>query len=255
VSTIRTVIIDDEAPSRGMLRESVERDPRFTVVAEASGGREAIELVRELTPDAIFLDISMPEVDGFDVALALGDVETTIVFVTAHDRFALRAFEVEAIDYVLKPIDPNRFQTTLDRLAQHAIVGAANALHRSLARPEPGILKIKAVGAFLRLAFAEILYIEARGNYVELHALLDGDSRSWLVRVTFNEMLERLQPGGFTQIHRSFAVNPIHIKEVRRSTRGRRTVHLTGGAEAPVGRSYRVLERTANATSDVTGER
>ncbi len=239
MSLIRTVIVDDEAPSRGMLREFVERDSRFTIVGEADGGRAAIDVIRKQRPDAVFLDIAMPEVDGFDVALALSDLETAIVFVTAHDRFALRAFEVEALDYVLKPVDPVRLRTTLDRLAQRK-VSRADAFSRLLANPEPGILKIKAVGAFLRLAFSEILYFEARGNYVELHAVLDGAPRSWLVRVTFSEMLERMRPAGFRQIHRSFAVNSTHIKQVCRTTRGRRVVRLTGGAETPIGRSYRV---------------
>lgn len=239
MSPIRTVIVDDEPPSRGMLRELIERDPRFAVVGEADGGRTAIESIIALRPDAVFLDISMPEVDGFDVALALGDVQTAIVFVTAHDRFALRAFDVEALDYVLKPLDPDRFRTTLDRLA-HRGAGShsAEALHRALARTEPGVLKIKAVGAFLRLAYDEILYLEARGNYVELHAHVDGGRRSWLVRDTFYDMLERLRPAGVAQVHRSFAVNPIHVKEVGRALRGRRVIRLTGGAETPLGRSF-----------------
>jgi len=243
---IRAVIADDMLLARKRLRRHLADHPDIEIVGEAPGGREAIEAVRTLKPNLLFLDVQMPEVGGFDVLEQLGpDAVPAVIFVTAYDQFALKAFEVHALDYLLKPFDGERLAEALDRarrLIQRQAAGQAAGKLRSLlaelgtSERHPRRLVIKADGRMVFLPVEDIDYIEAAGNYLRL---ITSSGSSHMIRDKISDMEKRLDPAAFARIHRSTIVNLDRIKEMQPLFNGDQTVILRGGRKLTMSRTYR----------------
>ena len=224
---MRVLIVDDEAPARARLRRMLAASADVEVVGEAADGAQALELCAQLGPDALFLDVQMPEVNGFDVAASLPDGGPDLVFVTAHDQYALQAFDTHAIDYLLKPVAPERLERALLRLRSAA----------RRARPAGGVpdrLLIADRGQLHVVRCAEIEWLRAADNYVEVHFA----GKSLLMRRTFAALLADLGPA-FLRTHRSVAVALNRVAAVRSRDKGDATVQLHGGTELPCSRPYR----------------
>jgi two-component system LytT family response regulator len=243
---IRTLLVDDEAPARSRLRHLLKAAPDFVVVGEAASGRQALEALRDSHPELVFLDVQMPGLNGIEVCREAGpEVMPAVVFVTAYDRFALQAFEVHAVDYLLKPIDRDRFARTLDhlraRLRGPTAGGTANpqlmtllgALHGS--RPGAERLAIKVEGRVLFVRTAEIDWLEAEGNYVKLHT----GSVSHLFRDTLSALEADLPPDRFLRISRSAIVNLDAVKELQPLFYGDYAVLLRNGQQLTLSRTHR----------------
>ncbi|WP_338510365.1 LytR/AlgR family response regulator transcription factor [Burkholderia gladioli] len=225
---MRALIVDDEAPARSKLRRMLGTFPELEVVGEAADGRSALEMAARLQPDVVFLDVQMPEVDGFDVAASLPDDGPALVFVTAYDQYALRAFDTHATDYLLKPIEPERLARAIERLA--------GAVRRAL-RPNLGVpahLVIADRDQTNVVRCADIEWLEAADNYVNIH--LPG--RSLLMRRTLAALLKDLGPA-MVRTHRGAAVALGAVVAVRARAKGDATVILRSGAEVPCSRQHR----------------
>ena len=225
---MRALIVDDEALARGKLLRMLRAFPAVEVVGVASDGAAALTLAAQLRPDVIFLDVQMPGVDGFDVAASLPDDAPAVVFVTAYDQYALRAFDAHATDYLLKPVEPERLARTVQRLraSEHGAARASIGV--------PAHLMIAERGQTHVVRCADIEWLEAADNYVTIH--LPG--RSLLIRRTLTALLSDLGPT-FVRTHRSAAVALDAVLTVRPQGKGDATVVLRGGAEAPCSRQYR----------------
>lgn len=243
---IRTLIVDDEPLARERLRKLLAAETDVEVVGECGDGQEAVAAIERDQPDLLFLDIQMPELDGFGVLEIVRTARMPeVIFVTAFNQHALRAFEVHALDYLLKPFDRERFQTALDRARKrlaHARSGELNqkltALLADLRPPEPKTadrLAIKTGGKVVILRTADIDWIEAADNYVNLHVGAD----SHLLRETMSTIEARLDPGHFIRISRSAIVNLERIKELQPMFHGDYTVILRSGTKLSLSRNYR----------------
>jgi two-component system LytT family response regulator len=225
---IRAVIVDDEPPARANLKVLLRNDPDVAVVGECSSGAEGLERIRELEPDLVFLDVQMPECDGFDVLELLGgDIPPAIVFVTAYDQYALRAFDAGALDYLLKPFDNARFERTLAR-AKERIQGrqVVSSIERIAVKSAGGVVFIKA---------RDIDWIEAADYY----ACLRVGSKSHLVRRSLAELEQDLEPARFCRIHRSTIVNLERVQGLHLNEDGEHEVLLDTGAKLRLSRRYR----------------
>jgi len=242
---VRVLIVDDEPPARRKIRRFLDKDAGVLVVGEAGNGERAIRAIRELEPDLVFLDIQMPRVDGFGVleALRKGPLPE-IVFVTAHDEYALKAFEFAALDYLLKPFDSERFTQALERAKQRLRgdggAGLDDRLQELLARmerrpPEAGRLLVKTRDRALLVNTADVAWIQAAGNYVELHV----SGQTYLMRETLQGMSRQLNPDTFLRVHRSFLVNADHIREIRPWSHGDHLIVMRDGAKVRLSRRYR----------------
>jgi two-component system LytT family response regulator len=238
----RVLIVEDERLAAEAVINLLQRDPEIEVVGTARDGNTAVSLIRRLMPDIVFLDVQIPEIDGFGVIKEIG-VENmpVVVFVTAYDRYTLQAFEVHAVDYILKPFDANRFFAAL-RWAKREL--RLNELPRSrrLTRLVDAVagqakrrLPIKSAGKIIFVDVDEIDYLEAAGNYVVLHA----GGQEYRTRETMNVFEERLSPAQFVRIHRSAIVNRKQIKELRPWFTGEYAVVMKSGKELTLTRSYR----------------
>ena len=242
---IRTVIVDDEQLARERIKRFLDGDPDVEIVGECAEGRDAIAAIKKHKPDLVFLDIQMPEIDGFGVLERLGGGEVpTVVFVTAYDQYAIRAFDVHAVDYLLKPFNRERFRKALKRakaqVQQRTAGGVDERLLTLLAqvRAEQKYLErlvIKSVGRVFFLKTNEIDWIEASGNYVKLHVGNEGH----LLRETMSHLEAKLDPDKFMRIHRSTLVNIERIKELQPLFSGDYVVILRNGAQLTLSRSYR----------------
>lgn len=242
---IRTLIVDDEPLARERLAGFLGASPDIEIAGEASDGRQAVESILNLRPDLVFLDIQMPELDGFGVIESLqGEYVPVVVFVTAFDKYALKAFEVHAVDYLLKPFDRERFETALQRAIARVRGQQGGNLQDQLAglladlRPKnraPDRLVIKSEGRVLFLRMDEIDWVEAADNYVNLHVGAD----SHLLRETMGSLESRLPPDRFLRISRSTMVNIERIKELQPMFHGEYTVILRNGAKLTLSRGYR----------------
>ena len=225
---IRTVVVDDEPLARSSLRVLLGRDPGIELVSECGSGKEALREIRARKPELVFLDVQMPECDGFDVLEQLGkDLPPALVFVTAYDQYALRAFEAGALDYLLKPFDNARFARALERAKERiALKDAPRKIER---------LAIKNAGEMLFLKISEIDWIEAADYYVCLHA----GARTHLLRRSMNEVEEELGTGTFCRIHRSAIVNLERVRRLEVSEEGGTDVVLGNGTRLRLSRRYK----------------
>jgi two-component system LytT family response regulator len=243
---IRVLIVDDEPLARERIRTLLGGESDVEVAAEAADGLEAVDAIREHAPDLVFLDVQMPGLDGFEVIEMVGaERMPPVVFVTAYDQHALRAFEVQALDYLLKPFDAERFQGTLQRarrqiesLERGDLGRRLLSLVRSLKGDKPARtdrLVVKSGGRLFFLRAEEIDWIEAAGNYVRLHVGADAH----LLRETMNSIEARLNAEIFFRIHRSYIVNIERIKELQPWFNGEYVVILRNGAKLTLSRGYR----------------
>jgi two-component system, LytTR family, response regulator len=242
---IRTLIVDDEQLARERLRKLLEEETDIEVAGECANGREALDAIQKVAPDLVFLDVQMPELDGFGVLSKLaGDKLPAVVFVTAHDKFALQAFEVHAVDYLLKPFDRTRFQKALRRALEHIKRDQAGELKERLSAllgnlqsdsKYPERLAVKSSGRVLFLKTEDIDWIEAADNYVSLHI----GNESHLHRETMSALEDRLPPNKFLRISRSTIVNVERIKELQPLFHGEYAVILRNGARLTLSRSHR----------------
>lgn len=237
--TIHIVLADDEVLARQKLRIFLRDEPDCEVVGECATAAETIELVRAARPDLVFLDIRMPDMDGFDVIDALSAhadfTMPRIVFTTAYDQYALRAFEVHAADYLLKPFTPERLRTALERVRTRAdSEPPGDAENHSTATYTTRIV-FKSRGRILFLPVSEIRWIAAEENYVRIST---GDE-THLLRETMAHLERRLDPRSFLRVHRSSIVNLQYVKEVRMDAEGEPGILLVNGQKVPMSRTYR----------------
>ena len=219
----RVLIVDDEALARERVRTLLSSAPGVTVVGECSGGREAVEAIIAERPDLVFLDIQMPDLNGFEVLEAVApEWLPAVVFVTAHDEYALRAFDVHAIDYLLKPIEPERFTRALGRARA---VGGQQLL--DLLDAVATRLVIRTKGKISLLDPAEIDWIEADGKHARLHV----GRETHVIRQQLKRLEQRLAPHGFVRVHRSAIVNVDRIKELEPWFHGEYVVILKDGTK------------------------
>ena len=251
MGTLRTLIVDDEPIARRGIRQQLQTERDIEIVGECGNGREAVAAIRELSPDLVFLDVQMPLLDGFGVIESLGDdAMPIVVFVTAYDEHAIRAFEVNALDYLLKPVDPERFQKTLARAREQATGSETKHLNQKLSAllqslgefqpkaAQPAYLEriaVKKEGRVLFLSVDQLDWLRAQGNYVELHA----GSETHLLRETMDGMESKLDPRKFLRLRRSTIVQVERIKELRPLFNGEYEVLLKDGTQLVSSRRYR----------------
>jgi two-component system, LytTR family, response regulator len=258
---IRAVIVDDEELARRGVRALLQRAGDVEIVSECDSGEEAIRAINATEPELVYLDIQMQGKTGFDVIAALPKTKCPhVIFVTAFDRFAVRAFEIHALDYLLKPVNEERFNASLAR-ARAAIAGARDGsmIRRfwemaAELRTSPGQsllpsmtdrIPVKAHGRVMIVSVAEIDWVEADGDYVSVHV----GARSWLLRETIAAAEARLALSGFVRIHRSTLVNIYRVRELLPLSKGEFTVVLRDGTELKLSRNYRfALERLLGKT-------
>lgn len=243
-SPVRVLLVDDEPLARTMLREMLKDDPNTEIIGESVNGREALEAIRQLSPDLIFLDVQMPDLGGFDVLAALGKQIPNVIFVTAYDQYAVRAFEVNALDYLLKPFDKERFDTAWQRAKAQimrernggtdqrilALLEELKAGNKYLER-----LVIKGGGRIYFLETEEIDWIEAEGNYVSVHS----GKKSHLLRETISSLESKLDPKKFVRIHRSSIVRLDRIQELQPWFHGEYRIILQDGTQLTLSRNHR----------------
>ena len=232
--TLRVLVVDDEAPARARLRRLLLAHPQIEVVAEARNGREALELNATHAPDALFLDVQMPEVDGLSVAASLPDPPPAIVFVTAFDHYALPAFGAAALDYLLKPADAEHVARAVQRLL------ARSGKRQGAAYPVPSQLVIPDRGRTWVIALGEIEWLEAADNYVVVHA----GARAPLLRRTLTALLADLGDA-FVRTQRGAAVALAHVSSLQSLPKGDAMVLMRSGAQVPCSRQCRgpLMER------------
>lgn len=235
--TLRVLIADDEPLALARMQRLLESEPDVEIVAACADGAQAAEAMRTLRPDVAFLDIAMPELDGFEVIEAAAGVHApAIVFVTAYDRYAIRAFEEQALDYVLKPVERERLHRSLERVRAR-VAPAEPTLSRIIVRTR---------GRIALISIGEVTHIEAAGNYARIHTR----SEHHLIRQRMSDLETKLDPRRFVRIHRSTIVNIAAVREVRPWFRGDAVLVLEDGRELTVSRTYRErLTRALDASS------
>jgi two-component system LytT family response regulator len=241
---LRALIVDDEPLGREAIRTLLARDPRVTEIFEAANGTDAIERIREGCANLIFLDVEMPDLDGFSVLRLTGLEQTpAVVFVTAHEEYAVEAFERNAIDYLLKPVAAARFARMLDRVRSRLEAGNASKLHQRLvdhleAWPAPRAyldrIAVKLREKTILINTEDVDWIQAADDYAELHI---GQLR-YLLNANLTKLASRLDPRLFVRIHRSILVNMRSIKELRPVLHGEYAIILHNGVHLRSGRTY-----------------
>ncbi|HSK71344.1 MAG TPA: LytTR family DNA-binding domain-containing protein [Pyrinomonadaceae bacterium] len=253
---IQTLIVDDERIAREGIRMQLENDPEVEIVGECANGVEAVSFIKKQKPDLVFLDVQMPGLDGFGVIEKVGtDEMPMVIFVTAYDKYALRAFEVHAFDYLLKPSDDERFARALQRAKaqlrraeSETVSQRFTALLEDLRTRQENIesslkadrnrlekIVVKTAGRIFFVNAEEIDWFEAADNYVKLHV----GRETHLVRETVSRLESRLDPNQFLRIHRSIIVNVERIKELHPLFNGVFSIRLKDGTELTSGRGFR----------------
>jgi len=238
---IRTLVVDDEPIARARVVSLLKQEDDIEVVGECANGQQAVSAIESTSPDLLFLDIQMPEVDGLQLARTIQSSGTpAVVFVTAYDEYALRAFEVHALDFLLKPFSAERFRSALGHAREHVTqrrkVGSSLP---SSPRNQNGVprnrLMIKSSGRIHFVRMADIDWCEAQGNYVRVHV----GQQEHLVRDTMSHLESELDPQQFVRIHRSTIVNVDRIQEMQSSFNGEYVVLLRTGMRLTLSRGYR----------------
>ena len=242
---IRVLVVDDEALARERACQLLKNDPDIEVIGQCGDGQTAVEKIQQDKPDLVLLDVQMPELDGFAVVEAVGsDKMPLVIFVTAHEKFALKAFDVHAIDYLLKPYDKERFETALrrakDRFSReqsgelqtrmNALIGELKTQPKTVAR-----LVVKTEGRVLLLRNEDVDWVEAADNYVVLHVGPD----THMLRETMNSIEARLPAEKFIRVNRSTIVNIDRIKELQPLFHGEYVIILKNGTKLTFSRGYR----------------
>ena len=237
--TTRALIVDDDALARERVRTLLADAPDVTIIGECSGGRDAVEAILAQRPDLVFLDVQMPDLNGFEVLEAVADEWLpAVIFVTAYDEYAIKAFDVHAIDYLLKPIQPERFQQALTRATKHGLLPLLD--ERPIDRL---VIRTRSKVSFLKPS--EIDWIEADGKHARLHA----GRETHVVRHTLSGLEQRLAAHGFVRVHRSALVNVDRIKELEPWFHGEYVVILKDGTKLTSSAAHsRALHRIVDAT-------
>jgi two-component system LytT family response regulator len=242
---IRALVVDDMQLARDRLLRHLQAREEIEVIGECAGGREAIEAIHERRPDLLFLDVQMPEVDGFQVLEAVGPgAVPVVIFVTAYDQFAMRAFEVSAVDYLLKPFTAERLAAALARARQQLSSRGERAVDARLAAlletiagrsVPPRRMALKLEGRTVLVATDDIDYVEAAGNYVRVIV----GREAHIVRERLSQMEATLDPGTFVRIHRSTVLNVNRIREMQPLFNGDQSIVLHNGTRLTLSRTYR----------------
>jgi two-component system, LytTR family, response regulator len=233
---LRAMIVDDEDLARQLLREYAREVAGIEIVAECSNGFEAVKAIGELKPDLVFLDVQMPKLDGFEV-LELIDYQPAVIFVTAYDQYAMRAFEAHAVDYLLKPFQPERFKKSIEharaRLGEpsHALAQLRSASHHPGRKLERIVVKD---GSKVHIIPVEKLdFVEAQDDYISIRS----EKKDYLKQQTISNIESQLDPTRFTRVHRSYLVNLERIVRIEPYTKDSLVAILKDGAQIPVSRS------------------
>jgi two-component system LytT family response regulator len=233
---LRALIVDDEELARQLLREYAETAGGVEIVAECSNGFDAVKVIGELKPDLVFLDVQMPKLDGFEV-LELVDPPPAVIFVTAHDEYAMRAFDEHAVDYLLKPFHPDRFKKALDRARMRLGSPLPPPTQLTAAARPPGQMLERIVvkdGSKVQIIPVDQLdYVKAEDDYISLCS----GNRNYLKQQTISNVEKQLNPARFVRIHRSYIVNLERIARIEPYTKDSRVVILRDGTQIPVSRS------------------
>jgi two-component system, LytTR family, response regulator len=234
--TLRALIVDDEELARQILREYAREIAGLEIVAECSNGFDAVKTISEVKPDLVFLDVQMPKLDGFEV-LELLDTMPAVIFVTAYDQYAMRAFEAHAVDYLLKPFHPDRLKKAIDRARARigelmpfpaALSAAARPPERKLER-----IVVKDGSKVHIIPVDRLDYVEAQDDYISLHS----ENRNYLKQQTISNIEGQLDPARFARVHRSYIINLERIIRIEPFTKDSRVAILKDGAKIPVSRS------------------
>lgn len=240
---IRTLIVDDEELARERLRSLLEKEGDVELIGECGDGKTALNTIQKEKPQLVFLDVQMPEMTGFEVLEEIPEEDRpTVVFVTAHDQFALKAFDVHAVDYLLKPFDRERFQTALKRALEKARTKApgeggenvSSLLNEVRGKPVDRLM-VKTGGRMLLIKVDDLDWLEASDNYVNLHV----GNETHMMRETMNSLEQKLPPEKFMRISRSSIVNIERIKELQPMFHGEYVVILKNGTKLTLSRTYR----------------
>lgn len=239
--TVRVLIVDDEAVARRRIRRLLAAEPDVTVVGECADGASALKAMAGDKPDIAFLDVQMPELDGFEVIQSVRPSDLPgVVFVTAFDRYALRAFDVQAVDYLLKPFTRERFRTALSRVRARLDRRSHDNLaalldHVRAARRYPTRVAVRAADRFVVIDWRDVDWVEAADNYVKLHV----GAKEFLLRDTLAAVEKQLDPERFARIHRSAIVQLDRIAELHPASHGDADVVLRGGTRLMLSRTWR----------------
>lgn len=236
MSTLRAVVVDDEELARALLKELLARHDDVEVAAECANGFDAVKRISEIKPDVVFLDVQMPKLDGFEV-LELMDTDAAVVFVTAYDVYAMRAFDVHAVDYLLKPVSPERFEAALGRVKQRlSHERPAASILRAAAR-EPGAslerLVIKDGARIHVVPMHKVDYLEAQDDYVAVHT----EGKTFLKQQTLSGLEATLDQSAFVRIHRSYILNVEKLSRLEPYGRDSKVAILRDGTQLPVSQS------------------
>ena len=244
--SIRTIVVDDEPAARSRIARLLGQDPELDVIAECRNGAEALEAVRKHRPDLMFLDVQMPQMSGFEVVSGVSrDRMPFVVFVTAHDRYALKAFDVDAVDYLLKPFDDERFQLSVEKAKRFIDMRTNTKLtgklmelvrdHMNTRSKFTEVFVIRDKGREHQVAVDDLVYLRAEGNYIQLQT----KDRHHLHRATMNNVQEERDPERFLRIHRSYLVNGAHVRGVRYTGNNEFIFTMSTGEHIVSGRSYK----------------
>ena len=255
MTEIRTLIVDDEAPARARVRDLLTEERDISIIGECADGSTAIDTIRREQPALLFLDIRIPDENGFAVLKQLGDrAVPLVIFTTAYDQHAIEAFDVCAIDYLLKPLQTDRFRLAVERarerlrdLGAHPLASAGLQLSRPLG-PEPGYLArfvVKTPQRVVIIKTSEVDWIETAGNYLILHR----DDENHLIRESLRSLEQKLDPRQFQRISRSAIVNIDRIRELHPSAKAEHTLVLASGARLVMTRGLREWQRSIESVS------
>jgi len=233
---MRTLIVDDEPHARSYLRELLDGEPDVVIVGEAASGLEGIDLISKRSPDVVFLDIQMPDLNGFEM---VGQIESeqipAFIFVTGYSEYAVKAFEVEAVDYLCKPFDKDRLAISLERAIRHLAVRNAASVDETQANRWLSRLTVREENRIVFVAVEQILWIEAANKYVVIHTA----DREYIVRQTMQSLEDTLDPRQFVRIHRSILVRKAAVRGLHPLFHGDYIVKLVNGAEVTLTRNFR----------------